>query len=61
VHGTADITTDPAISQAGIRRARQRGLDAEWVGIEGVGHHMVRRWHEWHRLTADFVAGQLAR
>jgi pimeloyl-ACP methyl ester carboxylesterase len=61
VHGTADITTDPAGSRAGIRRARQRGLDAEWVGIEGVGHHMVRRWHEWHRLTADFVAGQLAR
>jgi hypothetical protein len=29
------------------------------VGIEGVGHHMVRRWHEWHRLTTDFVTKQL--
>jgi pimeloyl-ACP methyl ester carboxylesterase len=61
VHGRADTITDPDKSLAQTRHARQRGLDAQWVGIEGVGHHMVRRWHEWHRLTADFVAGQLAR
>jgi pimeloyl-ACP methyl ester carboxylesterase len=59
VHGTADSITDPNKSRAQVARACQRGLDAHWVGIEGVGHHMVRRWHEWHRLTADFVAGQL--
>ncbi|WP_292975906.1 dienelactone hydrolase family protein [Mycobacterium sp.] len=61
VHGTADTITDPGASRAQTERARERGLDAQWVGIEGVGHHMVRRWQEWHRLTTDFVMGQLAR
>jgi len=61
VHGTADTITDPDQSRAQATRARQRGLDAQWVGIDGVGHHMVRQWHEWHRLTTDFVAEQLAR
>jgi pimeloyl-ACP methyl ester carboxylesterase len=61
VHGTADTITDPDKSHAQTTRACQRGLDAQWVGIEGVGHHMVRQWHEWHRLTTDFVTGQLAR
>ncbi|MGH3967530.1 MAG: alpha/beta hydrolase [Mycobacterium sp.] len=60
VHGTADTTTDPVSSHAQTRRAHQRGIDAQWVGLDGVGHHMVRRWHEWHRLTTEFVADQLA-
>jgi pimeloyl-ACP methyl ester carboxylesterase len=60
VHGTADTRTDPTISRAQTLRARRRGLDARWVGIEGVGHHMVRRWREWHRHTTDFVADYLA-
>ena len=60
VHGTADSITDPNKSRAQVERACQRGLDAHWVGIEGVGHHMVRRWHEWHRLTTDFVTKQLS-
>jgi pimeloyl-ACP methyl ester carboxylesterase len=59
VHGTADTRTDPCDSQAQTLRARERGLDAQWVGIEGVGHHMVRRWSEWHRLITDFVADYL--
>ncbi|WP_253900548.1 alpha/beta hydrolase family protein [Mycobacterium asiaticum] len=59
VHGTADTRTDPEISRAQTLRARQRGLDAQWVGIDGVGHHMVRRWREWHARTMDFVADQL--
>jgi pimeloyl-ACP methyl ester carboxylesterase len=59
VHGTVDTITDPDKSRAQVERARRRGLDAEWVGIEGVGHHMVRRWPEWHRLTTDFVTKQL--
>jgi pimeloyl-ACP methyl ester carboxylesterase len=59
VHGTSDSITDPDKSRAQIERACQRGLDAQWVGIEGVGHHMVRRWHEWQRLTTDFVTEQL--
>jgi pimeloyl-ACP methyl ester carboxylesterase len=60
VHGTADTRTDPRDSRAQTLRARQRGLDAQWVGIEGVGHHMVRRWREWHRRITDFVADYLA-
>lgn len=60
VHGTADTRTDPADSRAQVDRARARGLYAQWIGIEGVGHHMVRRWREWHRLTVDFVAESLA-
>ncbi|ODQ97547.1 alpha/beta hydrolase [Mycobacterium intermedium] len=60
VHGDADTRTDPADSRVQVSRASDRGLDAQWVGIEGVGHHMVRRWREWHRLTVDFVAESLA-
>jgi len=60
VHGTADARTDPGVSRIQTLRARDRGLDARWVGIDGVGHHMVRRWGEWHRQITDFVADQLA-
>jgi SRSO17 transposase len=31
---------------------------AEWVGLVGAGHYMVRRWREWHRHAAEFVAEQ---
>jgi len=61
VHGTADTWTDPATSRIQTSRARQRGLDAQWVGIERAGHYMVRRWRQWHRRTADFVADHLQR
>jgi len=60
VHGTADTRTDPSDSRAQTLRARQRGVDAQWVGVDGVGHHMVRRWSEWHRRITDFVADYLA-
>lgn len=59
VHGTADTWTDPASSAAQTRRAAERGVDAQWVGIEGAGHYMLRRIGEWHRLTADFLAPEL--
>lgn len=59
VHGTADVTTDPMESRAQTLLAAQRGVDAQWVGIEGVGHTMIRGWREWHRRTADFVAESL--
>ena len=59
VHGTTDTWTDPRASLAQTRRAQQRGVDAEWVGLDGAGHYMVRRCREWHRLTAEFVAEQL--
>jgi alpha/beta superfamily hydrolase len=59
VHGTADTWTDPRASRAQTFRAAQRGVDARWVGLQGAGHYMVRQWRDWHRLTADFVAGRL--
>lgn len=59
LHGTADVRTDPRLSRAQTLRAQERGLDAQWVGIEGVGHNMMRRWREWHRRTSDFVADYL--
>jgi pimeloyl-ACP methyl ester carboxylesterase len=60
VHGTADTWTDPGSSRIQTRRASQRGLNAQWAGVEGAGHYMVRRCGEWHRRTTDFVANYLA-
>jgi pimeloyl-ACP methyl ester carboxylesterase len=60
LHGTADTWTDPGASRAQTRLASERGLAAQWVGVEGAGHYMVRRWPEWHRHTTDFVAAYLA-
>jgi len=59
VHGTADTWTDPRASRTQVGRAQQRGVDAQWVGIDGAGHYMVRRWRQWHRLSSEFVADQL--
>ena len=56
VHGTADRWTDPDISKAVVERARRSGLDAEWIGVEGAGHFMLRRPLLWHRLAADAVS-----
>lgn len=60
VHGTADTWTDPGSSRSQVCRARGRGLDAQWVGVKGAGHYMVRRCGEWHRHVADFVTGYLS-
>jgi pimeloyl-ACP methyl ester carboxylesterase len=59
VHGTADTWTDPRASRAQVRDAQQRGLDAEWVGVDGAGHYMLLHWRQWHRLAGDFVAAKL--
>lgn len=59
VHGTADTWTDPCSSRTQTWRARQRGLDAHWAGIEGAGHYMLWRCSEWHRRTVDFIANYL--
>jgi dienelactone hydrolase len=59
LHGTTDTVTDPVASRLQTVRADERGLDAHWIGITGVGHHMVRRWPEWHRRTTGFVAEYL--
>jgi pimeloyl-ACP methyl ester carboxylesterase len=60
IHGTGDTWTDPRASRAQIEDARRRGVDARWVGLDGAGHYMIRKWSTRHRLTADFVAGQFA-
>jgi pimeloyl-ACP methyl ester carboxylesterase len=60
VHGTADTWTDPRASRTQTLRAEGRGVDAQWVGLDGAGHYMLRQWRDWHRLTADFVAEQFA-
>jgi pimeloyl-ACP methyl ester carboxylesterase len=60
VHGTGDTRTDPNSSRVQTLRAAQRGVDAQWVGIDGVGHFMMRRFGEWQRRTADFVAEYLS-
>ena len=60
VHGTADTWTRPDESRIQTLRAGERGLAAQWVGVEGAGHYMVRRYAEWHRRTADFVADHLS-
>ncbi|KAA0087005.1 alpha/beta fold hydrolase [Mycolicibacterium sp. P9-64] len=59
VHGTADTWTDPRSSEAQTRRARERGVDAHWVGIPDAGHYLLRDARLWHRLTTDFVTERL--
>jgi pimeloyl-ACP methyl ester carboxylesterase len=59
LHGTADTWTDPRASLSQTRWARDRGVDAHWVGLPKAGHYLLRDFHRWHRLTAEFVAEQL--
>lgn len=59
IHGTADRWTDPRSSEAQTRAARERGVDARWIGMPGAGHFLLRDVGEWHRLTAEFVAAEL--
>ena len=60
LHGTSDSWTSPQQSWAQTVRAQQRGLSAQWTGLDGAGHYMVRRWRRWHRLAGDFIAEQSA-
>ncbi|WP_260860665.1 hypothetical protein [Mycobacterium tilburgii] len=36
IHGTADTRTDPDSSRIQTLRAGDRGLDAQWMGIDGA-------------------------
>ena len=60
MHGAADTWTDPHSSYRQTLRARDRGVDAQWVPIEGAGHYLLRQWPRWHQLTAQFAASQLS-
>ncbi|MFD9681027.1 alpha/beta hydrolase [Rhodococcus sp. NPDC059969] len=57
LHGTADSWTDPAASRRKVDELQKSGKSAEWFGIDGAGHFMLRRAATWHRLVADAVAG----
>ncbi len=59
VHGTADTWTDPHSSRTQTWRARERGVDATWVGVDGAGHYMLRGYRNWQRRITDFVADYL--
>lgn len=59
IHGTADTWTDPQSSRMQTRWARERGVDAQWVGVPNAGHYLLRDFRLWHRLTTTFVAEQL--
>jgi pimeloyl-ACP methyl ester carboxylesterase len=59
IHGSADTRTDPRNTAAQTERARDRGVDATWVGLEGAGHAMLRPYREWQRRTTDFIADYL--
>ena len=43
LHGTADRWTDPHSSYKQTLRARERGVDANWISIEGGGHQLIRQ------------------
>ena len=60
LHGTADTRTDPHSSYRQTLRARDRGVDANWISIEGGGHYLIWQWPRWHELTAQFAASQLS-
>lgn len=57
LHGTADSWTDPAGSRRKVDELQRSGKSAEWLGIDGAGHFMLRRAATWHRLVADAVVG----
>lgn len=57
LHGTADSWTDPAGSRRKVDELRRSGKSAEWLGIDGAGHFMLRRAATWHRLVVDAVVG----
>ncbi|PTR31751.1 alpha/beta hydrolase family protein [Rhodococcus sp. OK519] len=58
VHGTADSWTDPVASRTQTELARIRGVDAQWIGIPGARHAMLRDPTRWHRIAVDFVRDQ---
>ncbi|MGC0364747.1 pimeloyl-ACP methyl ester carboxylesterase [Rhodococcus sp. 27YEA15] len=59
VHGTADRWTDPAESRKQVEDMRRSGHNAEWIGVDGAGHFMLRRPALWHRLAVDAVSEML--
>lgn len=59
VHGTADTWTDPRSSRAQVEAARRRGVHADWVGLDGADHFLLRQWRSWTTLTTGLIRTQL--
>jgi predicted esterase len=59
VHGTADRTTSPALTEEYRHRLEQAGIPAGLIEISGAEHSMLRRARLWHELAAGFVAEAL--
>lgn len=59
VHGTADTWTDPRSSRVQVTRAGERGVNAEWIGLDRADHFLLRRWPDWTALTVRLIRAQL--
>ncbi|GAA2493917.1 alpha/beta hydrolase [Streptomyces longisporus] len=59
LHGDRDHVTPLAESADYVRRAREAGARAGLVLVRGGDHAMLRRSGDWHRATAEIVAGML--
>ncbi|MGK9271714.1 alpha/beta fold hydrolase [Williamsia muralis] len=55
LHGTADQRTYSARTEKGITQLRERGVDAEFVPIEGGGHAMLDHVWTWQSTSLTFV------
>lgn len=55
IHGDRDRITDPRASRDYVEQARELGVDAEFHGVTGAGHAMLRHRRRWRELTRDFV------
>jgi pimeloyl-ACP methyl ester carboxylesterase len=55
LHGTADTRTYARRTAKGIRELRERGVDAEFVAIEGGGHALLDHVWTWQSAAVRFV------
>ena len=58
-HGNADTVTSPRAARRFARRAAPVAERVGFVTVCGDMHAMVFRWRTWHRLTVQFVLGEL--
>jgi pimeloyl-ACP methyl ester carboxylesterase len=55
LHGTADQRTYAARTEKGIAQLRERGVDAEFVPIDGGDHAMLDHVWTWQSTAVAFV------
>ncbi|WP_420032021.1 alpha/beta fold hydrolase [Streptomyces sp. cg28] len=61
LHGDRDRVTDPVAARSFVERAGAAGARAEFRGVPGGDHAMLRRAGFWHRTAGSVVAGMLPR